>query len=358
MDCDVSGSKAVAGEVPATAHYLGIEPARSGAGTAVAPRQRRRRDQEARGLLGYGRPREVRGRVGVVVARADQLGGHHDRRGHQGRDLVRQLSPGGRLDRPPRVLARNLRHRILLRRVDSSRRSNDGSSWQVTHVIEVSENSDSRPSVELRSGVAGPLDLVEPRSTGDEQGAVPEPAGGLAFGRRGDDRAEEGDQVAVRPGYVDDRRTDVQADRRHALVVALAQRLVVLGGLGRGGEFGGQAGVGERRLEQGLPPGLLPDVDAGAERRVQRPEYVVAVLLLGGDGDPDRTPVLLEPFPVLLRQVVATLVEDRQAHHVEADVNRPYLLDLEQPAGGQPGPRARRVEPHVGGDAIGHDRLL
>src|SRR5689334_7645440 len=92
--------------------------------------------------------------------------------------------------------------------------------------------------IECRLCVPGPLDLVEAGGTGNEQRAVPELAGGLALGRRRDDGAEEGDPPAVRAGYVDDRRADVVADRLHARGVAGPQRLVVLGGLGRGGKLG------------------------------------------------------------------------------------------------------------------------
>ena len=61
-----------------------------------------------------------------------------------------------------------------------------------------------------------------------QDGAVEGLAGVLTGGHLADDRAEEGDAVDVH-----DRGADVVADRVHARVVALLQRLVVLGG-GRG----------------------------------------------------------------------------------------------------------------------------
>src|SRR6185312_16629371 len=60
---------------------------------------------------------------------------------------------------------------------------------------------------------------------------------------------------------------------------------------------------------------------------------------------------------VLLGQLVPALVEHGQAHDVEADVHVTDLLDLQQPAGRDPRPWANRVEPHVGGDTIGHGEV-
>ena len=65
--------------------------------------------------------------------------------------------------------------------------------------------------------------------------------------------------------------------------------------LGRVGQFDRQSGVDQGRLEQ-CPAALLPaEMDAGAEGGVQRPQHVIAVLLLGGDRHPDGTPVFARP---------------------------------------------------------------
>src|SRR5258708_1926027 len=66
----------------------------------------------------------------------------------------------------------------------------------------------------------------------------------------------------------------------------------------------------------------------------------------------DRPPTLCQTLLVSLGKVVATLVEDRQAHHMETDVDGADLLHFQQPSGGDPGPRAARVEPHVCDNAI------
>ena len=100
------------------------------------------------------------------------------------------------------------------------------------------------------------------------------------------------------------------------------------------------------------PELLLFVVDPGAQGGVQRPQHLVAELLLGRDRHPHRPPTLGQTLFVSLRDIVATLVEDRQTHDVKPHVNWADLLHLEQPAGGDPGPRAPRVEPHVCDDAL------
>src|SRR5689334_9794388 len=126
-----------------------------------------------------------------------------------------------------------------------------------------------------------------------------------------------------------------------------AQRLVVVGGIHRVGEAGGQAHLGQRGRD-GLPiPRRLVVVEAVAKRGVQRAEHLRAVGLLGRDQHPDRTPAGLEQLAVLLRQVVLALVQHRQAHDVPGDRDRADLLHLADPAGGDPGPWADRVEPEV-----------
>ena len=142
-------------------------------------------------------------------------------------------------------------------------------------------------------------------------------------------------------------RADVLPHEPDPLGVALAQLLVELVGVGDVGELGRQPDLRER-LPDDLVVVLDPArVDPGAHRRVEREHDVVAVLLLGGDDDTHRAPGAVQRRPVVLGQVPA-LVEDRQAHDVPPDVDRPHLLDLEHPAGGHPRPRADGVEPEVG----------
>src|SRR5690606_18251706 len=71
--------------------------------------------------------------------------------------------------------------------------------------------------------------------------------------------------------------------------------------------------------------------------------------LLRRDRDPDRSPPALEHALVVLRELIPSLVQDREAHHVPLGAHRPYLLHLEHPARGDPRPRALRIEPEVGG---------
>src|SRR5690606_2428398 len=79
------------------------------------------------------------------------------------------------------------------------------------------------------------------------------------------------------------------------------------------------------------------------------------VLLLGGDAHADRAPALLDRLPVLLRHLLV-LVEDGQAHHVPAHLDRTEPLHLEAPPRSDPRPRAQGVEPevHRGRSVVGH----
>ena len=126
------------------------------------------------------------------------------------------------------------------------------------------------PTVRVR------LSSKKPCGAGDEDAAVPEPAGGLALGGRADDGAEEGDAVDG-----DDRRADVVADQVDRALVAGPQRVVVLVGRGGVGELGGQAERLERRRRWPSSKSSLAVVDALAERVVERLDDLVAVLARG-----------------------------------------------------------------------------
>src|SRR6266568_1215998 len=98
-------------------------------------------------------------------------------------------------------------------------------------IIAVARRSRRPASVEARGLRAGALDLEEVGVPGDQPGAVPNPQNVLATRDAGEHGAEERRAVDV-----DDRRTDLVAHRIHALVMRLAQRLVVLGRVGGVGE--------------------------------------------------------------------------------------------------------------------------
>src|SRR5664279_1721862 len=94
---------------------------------------------------------------------------------------------------------------------------------------------------------------------------------------------------------------------------------------------------------------LFPQVEPGAERRVEVAQRLGAVLLLDSDACPYADPAfLVHHLPVLLRQI-SPLIEDGEAHHVERGVGVTNLLDLEHPPGCHPCPRAERVEPEIYG---------
>src|SRR5690606_32336158 len=137
-----------------------------------------------------------------------------------------------------------------------------------------------RKSVEARLDRTRALELEELAEFGDEQDAVPEPAGLLAARDRGDDGAEEG-VLAERA----DRRADLLADQRDAPLVGAAHGLVVLRGIHGGHQLGVETGSGERVADRFVQVVQTPEralvVEAGAELGVERAGDVLAVL---GDG--------------------------------------------------------------------------
>ena len=94
-------------------------------------------------------------------------------------------------------------------------------------------------------------------------------------------------------------------------------------------------------------PRRLLVVEARAERGVQRAENLGSVGLLRRDQHPDGSPAGPQQLAILLRHVGLALVQHGQAHHVPGDRDLADLLHFEDPAGGDPGPRADRVEPEV-----------
>ncbi|AFP41023.1 hypothetical protein MSMEI_4571 [Mycolicibacterium smegmatis MC2 155] len=183
-------------------------------------------------------------------------------------------------------------------------------------------------------------------------GGVPQLAGLLAARDARQDRAEERDAVDVDGGGA-----DVVTDGVHAGVVAATQRLVVLVGGGGLRQLGGQAHLLERLRDHLVEVLVVLVVDPGAHRGVERRQDLGALELLGGDRDADRAPGLLHHLLVFLGQVPA-LVEDRQAHHVELHLDVTHLLHFENPARGDPAPRAQRVEPETCDILLSHQRVL
>src|ERR1700704_2601676 len=124
----------------------------------------------------------------------------------------------------------------------------------------------NRPkSVELRRLGPAALELPEVRIGRERHRGVPQLARFLAARDLREHRAEEGDAVDV-----DGRGADVVADRVHALVVTLAQRLVVLVGVCRLGQLGGQSELLERLPDYDIEVLVVPIVDPGAHRGVKR----------------------------------------------------------------------------------------
>jgi hypothetical protein len=86
--------------------------------------------------------------------------------------------------------------------------------------------------------------------------------------------------------------------------------------------------------------------DPRAERRVEIAEHALATALRHGRRDPGGScdvEEVCDVGPVVL----AALVEKVEAHDVPPDVQPPVPLDLDQPAGSDPGVRADRVKPEV-----------
>ena len=122
----------------------------------------------------------------------------------------------------------------------------------------------------------------------------------------------------------------------------------------------GEESVDELRLETALGERLhehaphalgvtrvgAAGVEAGADRVVERLDDVVAVRLLRRDDQACGRPRLFEEGPVIIGQVAA-LVEDGEAHDAPGDAHVTRLLDLHEPAGRHPRPRAHRVEEHL-----------
>src|SRR5690242_10381819 len=140
-------------------------------------------------------------------------------------------------------------------------------------------------SVERGLAVPGPLELEEAVRLGHQRQPVEQPPGGLALGRRGDDRAEDG--VAAQ---ADHRRADIEPDRVKGLMVRGLDLLVEVGGRRGLRQVGGQAHLGEGLGDYlGVLPAALV-VQPGADGRVQRPEDIRAAVLRGRGADPDRGP--------------------------------------------------------------------
>jgi len=156
-------------------------------------------------------------------------------------------------------------------------------------------------------------------------------------------RAEERRPVDVNGG-----RADVIADRVHPGVVTLTQRFVVGVTGSRVGQLRRQIQLLERLLDDVVEVLVALVVNPGAHRLVQRRQDFRAVGLLSGNRHPHRAERLGQPLLVFRGQVLAVLVEHREAHHLKVHLDVAYLLHFQDPARSDPRPRAQRVEPEIG----------
>src|SRR6476620_3117147 len=201
-------------------------------------------------------------------------------------------------------------------------------------------------SAEVEVAGARALQLVEVGELRDGDRAVPQLTGLLAARDLGEDGAEERGPVDV-----DGRGADVVTDGVHALMVALGDGVVerrVVPGLD---QVGREADVGQRRGDGLLRELLAVVVAPGADGGVPVAEGLVVVVLGDLDRDADGLLGALQHLAVAVGDVLV-LVEVGQRHHVPLHVDVTDLLDLADPARGDPGERAERVEPEVSGSHV------
>src|ERR1043165_7122647 len=111
------------------------------------------------------------------------------------------------------------------------------------------------------------------------------------------------------------------------------------------GEIGRQAHAFQRTREVADP--VLGAVLPVPQFRVEPAERVVPVVALHRGAHTHRVPEV--SLRVVFGVVGVAFVEHGQAHYVPAHRDRPDPGGLDQPAGRDPGGRAGRVEPDVGG---------
>jgi uncharacterized protein (DUF885 family) len=206
---------------------------------------------------------------------------------------------------------------------------------------------DATGLVERGLPVPAPLEFEETVRLGDQHQPVPQFAGGLAARGGRDDGAEQG--LAPDP---DHRGPDVQADVVERLVVRVLDLLIEFGALGGAGQRRGQP-----RFRQGLRDhlGVLPSslhVEPGADGGVQGPENARTAVLGGRGADPHRSPGPAHALAVLLALALALVllqVQVSQRHDPPFGPHRPDLFHLQHPPGGDPRPRAQRIEPELHG---------
>ena len=129
--------------------------------------------------------------------------------------------------------------------------------------------------------------------------------------------------------------------------MAGAQTIVPRVGVGDVGEIARQAGRVQRLDDQRLVGPAILQVQPPAECLVEAAGRLGPVVVLCGDEHPSGAPRPVDEVPVEVREVVATVVQDREAHHLERESERAESLDLGQPAGGDPRKRADRIDEHV-----------
>ena len=211
-------------------------------------------------------------------------------------------------------------------------------------------------AVQLGSFSQAALELGEAGEGGEPDNVVPQPDRVLVTGQPADDRPEERGPVG-RP-EVDDRGTDVLAGQRERLVGFGPQFTVPVGVIEGIGQRGGQSGPLEQRLDElAASPFFRSQCGRGcgverlgADRLVQGPDRLAAVLGAGPGGHPQ------QPQPGGVASLVAcrevTVVVDVGVEHAQRDeppVHGVVALsgDLPDPFARHPGERAQRIEVEV-----------
>ncbi len=164
--------------------------------------------------------------------------------------------------------------------------------------------------------------------------AIEESDGISTDGRGVDDRSEEGDRAIV-VDDVDHGGADVVADRFDRALVARSEAIVDVGrvvGAAFGEQSGGESDGGERFADHLVVDRFAGDVDPLSERVVPGPQRDMPVIAFDRDRDAGRRPRPVDEVPVEVRHVVATLVEDRQAHHSDRQFDPSHPLHFDEPA--------------------------
>src|SRR4029079_3371355 len=217
-------------------------------------------------------------------------------------------------------------------------------------------------SVEVELGPIGALQLGHAARRGDDLDRVPQLESRLAARDLGDHRTEEAGFVVLSGVERDDRCADVFAgafERQRRLGLDVRVVRFVERGLGETGRKIGRLQEAFHRGDRVVDDlrAALVVVDRLAEHRVQRADLLVAEVdahLIGNAKTVQAghvTGAVLGCVPI----AGAMLVDHLQADEAPLHLVMPQLLDLGDPTGGDPGPRAHRIEKEL---EIGHASRL